>query len=522
MNLLPDMIIIDFCEWLKHRISSQQEDLDFYDLMLNQEHRNVLNNYAEEYLYIQYYGTIIKKAFHRFIDSNDFNHCLIECEKHHVRDSFDVMDIYHCFRCMHFEDGLYRFLEKEYGYRNKSKNIDRFYYFEQHKIKPHELADSASYLFSNVRNDKWIQKEKKWVLQFINQVNLDVDIEADFLEWLIQTSGEPIDFRAMPLKTFEQLAERFQTECGKNAQEKNKLIKSFKQTNLIVLSEKLATVLPINTVKRARDLGYIFNRYQNKNVRFKCLIIPLQADSNEYIELMEKRWYDLHYLSADYLDIYYSKADYGKSGYQIANQMSYIPEKLKTKAPLIVLWENELRQAQGIDITRLDNTAVFEVIRCIVNAIREEKNIEQIVEVANQMSKELRDTQRPVSNITTNNTLTISGNAVVNGPIAVVNDHGKMVSNIGGENNDANVLHELEIAKSIISNFSEINDRQKQLITEIIDEARIAIKEDSAEKKDASKKNFKNAIDLIGIGSKLISALSGLVNVLKFFGISPV
>lgn len=474
------------------------------------------------FLYIQNYGKIIKQTFHRFIDSSEFDCCLSECKKYHHIHFFDIMDIHNCLHCRHFDEELYRFLKKEHDYHNKSKNIHHFYYSEQHKIKPHELADSASYLFSEARNSKWIQKEKKWVLQFINQVNLDVDIEADFLEWLIQTSGEPIDFRAMPLKTFEQLAERFQTECGKNAQEKNKLIKSFKQTNLIVLSEKLATVLPINIIKRARDLGYIFNRYQNKNVRYKCLIIPLQADSNEYIELMEKRWYDLHYLSGDYLDIYYSKADYGKSGYQIANQMSYIPDELKTKAPLIVLWENELQQAQGIDITRLDNTAVFEVIRCVVNAIRAEKNIEQIVEEANQMSKELRDTQRPVSNITTNNTLTISGSAVVNGPVAVVNDHGKMVSNIGGEINDANVLHELEIAKSIISNFSEINDRQKQLITEIIDEAKSAIKEDSAEKKDTSIKHFKNALDLIGIGSKLISALSGLVNVLKFFGISPV
>ena len=41
MNLLPNMIIIDFCEWLKQKISSQQEALDFYDLMLNQEHQNV-------------------------------------------------------------------------------------------------------------------------------------------------------------------------------------------------------------------------------------------------------------------------------------------------------------------------------------------------------------------------------------------------------------------------------------------------------------------------------------------------
>ena len=41
-------------------------------------------------------------------------------------------------------------------------------------------------------------------------------------------------------------------------------------------------------------------------------------------------------------------------------------------------------------------------------------------------------------------------------------------------------------------------------------------------KKVESKKHFKDAVDLIGVGSKLISALSGLTTVLKFFGISPV
>ena len=83
MNLLPDMIIIDFCEWLKHRISSRQKTLDFYDLMLNQEHRYILENYAEEFLYIQNYGKIIKRTFHRFIDSSEFDCCLSECKKYH-------------------------------------------------------------------------------------------------------------------------------------------------------------------------------------------------------------------------------------------------------------------------------------------------------------------------------------------------------------------------------------------------------------------------------------------------------
>ena len=138
----------------------------------------------------------------------------------------------------------------------------------------------------------------------------------------------------------------------------------------------------------------------------------------------------------------------------------------------------------------------------------------------NQMCKELRDEQRPITHTTTN-TVTIKDNATVIGSVAGENS-GSMVFKSNERTDEASVLYELEAAKEVIYKFSDINDRQKQLLAEIIDEAKNAIKDNSADKKADSKKHFKNAVDLIGIGSKLISALSGLTNVLKFFGYSPI
>ena len=136
------------------------------------------------------------------------------------------------------------------------------------------------------------------------------------------------------------------------------------------------------------------------------------------------------------------------------------------------------------------------------------------------MCKDLRDEQRPVT-YTTTNTVTIKDNATVIGPVACENS-GTMVFQSEERISEADVLHELEAAKKIIYKFSDINDRQKQLLAEIIDEAKNAIRDNSTDKKVESKKHFKDAVDLIGVGSKLISALSGLTTVLKFFGISPV
>ena len=78
MNLLPDMIIIDFCEWLNNVLSVRHDDLDFYDLMLDEKNHHVLEEYADEYLHFQRYRSTIKKLLHRFIDSEEFDQCLDE------------------------------------------------------------------------------------------------------------------------------------------------------------------------------------------------------------------------------------------------------------------------------------------------------------------------------------------------------------------------------------------------------------------------------------------------------------
>ena len=272
-------------------------------------------------------------------------------------------------------------------------------------VRPQELAASSRFLFSNANSDSWIQEEKPWVLNCMNCLDLDLHIESDFLEWLIKTSGEPIDIRKMPLRVFERLADQFQVECNKSNKDKEKLIRSFKQKDFIILSGKLLALLPSKTAKRAKDLGYIVERYQDSSVPFKCFIMPLQVEMKEYKDLIEKHWTDLHHLSGNYLDIYYTNVDYGKSGYEIMNRMNFIPDRLKTKAPIIVIWDTDLSKAQGIDINRLNNADIFEVIRSIVNSIQNKYELDEIVKEANQLGKKLRDEHRAISYSTTNNTI---------------------------------------------------------------------------------------------------------------------
>lgn len=135
------------------------------------------------------------------------------------------------------------------------------------------------------------------------------------------------------------------------------------------------------------------------------------------------------------------------------------------------------------------------------------------------MSKKLREEHRAISHATTNNTINNSG--IITGNVAAVN-YGTMSVNVE-EINGEKLVEEIERAKRIIGSFEDISETQKQRLFAIMDEAKVAVESKSNGKQQESKKSFKDAICFMGnVGGKLISALSGLANLLKFFGISPV
>ena len=135
------------------------------------------------------------------------------------------------------------------------------------------------------------------------------------------------------------------------------------------------------------------------------------------------------------------------------------------------------------------------------------------------MSKMLREEHRTVSYTTTNNTINNSG--TITGNVAAVN-YGTISANIEDINAD-NLMKEIEEAKKIIWSFEDINETQKQRLSVIMDETKSSVESKLDGKQQESKKSFKDAICFMGnVGGKLISALSGLANLLKFLGISPV
>lgn len=460
MNQIPDIIIIDFCEWLKQQIETQ----------------HTVGSIS--FIFKEKYSTLLEHCAKLYLDSISSD------------ETYDKSD------------------------RNLASSITS-------SIDANSLVNNLIKIFSYgpspKYNNSYYRNSESIGLSFMINVEADKDIEVDFLEWLIDNIQRPIDFEQISIREFKLLTKKYQTDCHKNDNDIQKLISSFRNTNRYVFADKLINLLSKKSLKKAKDLGYVWGRYYNPNVRFKCLIIPLKKDIESYVDFIETSWDDLHYLTDNYLDIYYSKSDYVRSGFQTLNQLHYLSDELKKHAPAIILWKDRIVNAKSICISDLDNNELFKVIEQLVNAIREDMSIDEIVEDTNMFIKNLQKQKLPIfiDNHIEDNSM-FKG-ATLTGNIVAGNNHGKLDYNNVNDQNDSVLIKEIESAKSIIQSFTDINKEQMLALNKILDDTIQSIKENAPEKKDENRKRFKKEINGIEIADKIISALSTLGNLLSFF-----
>ena len=292
MNQIPDIILIDFCEWLKQQIEAK------------------LTVGSISYIFKEDYSSLLEHCAKLYLDTTRNNK----------------------------------------GNNNLSSDITS-------NITAEILVSNLIELFSdgpsqkhNIDNNNNI-KSTSMYWGYMTHIKSDKCIEVDFLEWLIDNNQGPIDFSQLSLRAFKHLANSFQNDCNKSNSDIQKLVKTFKETNRYVLADKLVSLLSNKSLKKAQDLGYIWGRYHSSQVKFKCLIIPLKKHIDSYIDFIENRWEDLHHLTENYLDIYYSKSDYCHSGFQTLKQLHYLSADLKKHAPAIIIWQDRIVNAKSICIS---------------------------------------------------------------------------------------------------------------------------------------------------------------------------
>ncbi|MEA4970671.1 MAG: hypothetical protein VB051_09110 [Candidatus Pelethousia sp.] len=494
MNRLPNMIVLDFCEYLKSKL---RNGVAVLDLLSDESNSKKLRQYAEEYLRNGSYS--FKGIIHKFIDSEYFDRSLhrypmeLSLNRIGVKHLRRMVKDGHCYCCC--ERGFFDFLDS-LGDDGK---------LPQYNVDEWSLIDNVRHA---LRDDT-----DEVMLHCMTSLGIDLSNEIDFLEWIINSEIEPLKISKIPVAVFESLIEEYLSYCGKGERARKQLLKSFKQTDGYFLGLLLERLMPDMPPKRTQSLQHVIGRYYDEKIPYKCVYLPLAAETNKYKRLINDYWRDLHHISENYLDIYYSETDYGKSGSEIQNSINSLPQSIKTTFPCIVLWGGNIKEAKSIDTSELENYEIVRVVSAIVNAIKDNNSFDLIVKEANNVAEEIREKDRPVSN----NTVNIQGD-----------NHGVAVAeNIGSISNTSNIHYASsefsnEVAEAIgrIRQITELTAQQQTFLADILSEAKEAFNDNSEIDKEKSKSRFKDAMCFLGnVSVKVLSALSSLANLSKFFGI---
>lgn len=517
MQRLPDLFMLDFCEWIKCTILSKAKyrDIDMWDLLFDKKYDDLLMEKAEEYcnrerkLRNQYSNDNIKKIINelvmRYYESKGFQNlcCRVRSYKGNSPIGYLFVELQKSFdHFLCFFDCKTSRLFKEICDNN-----------EQY-IPPYALIYNLRHCYRDSLSEN---RERNPILQLMIEGKA---IEVEFLEWIEQENMgkeivEKIDL--MPVDVFEEYARRFCEDTGNGISAKRRLIKSFKTSDSSSLLSKLSMLLPYDNAYKKRNLKYVSQRYLTDKAIYKCVLLPIEADYDKFHELVTNRWKELNDTSADYLDIYYCFANYGESGHALMRQLHYLPEKFHAKLPCIALWKENMDEAMCIPINELSVEDVYYMIAGvggIVDLIIEGKTINEIVEGVNGMGEERRNKDRPFNKYVQN------ANGATNVQQSMfIESSGTIIS--GGffvENTDA-FIEEIAEAISLVAS-SSLDEVQKKELQSILEEAKESVQEKSKEKASSSKKRFSTFLAFAGnAAQKLISAFAGLTSIAKFFEI---
>lgn len=520
MISVPDIIVLDFCEWLNKQFKKgeNQTPLILDVIIGNGNNRYLLKEYAQEYLDSQQVNTgcFFKKKMTMFLQSDEFNEALEECA--HYRHTNDcckcIWDFDLWFRCPEIRHAIYRF---------EKKNREFYYDGQVSNVTADHLADYTRWLLLHEDNDN--VKQKPPLLNLLINSSTELAEELNFFNWIEKRIDCATDIRKMPSTIFEGFVDNYVKECEKTDADKKRLLKAYQRTGWEELCEKFQILLRVKR-RKSKSMSETLERYYSHYGRYKCIILPLADDESQstYTTLISESWEDLNSCSGNYLDIYYSEKDTGKSGFDIAKRINSLPDQLKLKAPCLIVWEQSMRSAENISISGLNNIQIVELIKSIVESIRCENKFNYIIEEARNKVKELQEEKKSIANYYA---------PVITGDGNVVGDYNAVgTGNISGNSNtvtgnvitpDISIKHiveDFDAAISEIHKSDELNEDMKKILVEIFETAKSGVSEQSREKQEGAKKKFQYTKSfLTKVAPFLVENLANIATIATFFGL---
>ena len=421
------------------------------------------------------------------------------------------------------------------------------------RIYPESLAETYRQVFRNMRfgevpqrykgstsytDSEYSVRESRPMVYLMTKCQATLRAEADFANSIV----EPVNFSTMPKKQFERIVDDYLKKSSKQIANpefvKKQLIKCFmhSKTNLIIDRLTLAEAqykfwksreeyAPENwdAKQTGRNLDKLIKRYHDRSIRYRCFISHANVmkkksttlDSNQdyletnqdYENFIKTYWMDLNRITGNFLDVYYDD-EYGISGQDIVRTCSKIPKELRGR-PLLVLWEDDVTQAEGIDIHGLTKKEIHYLIVTIVEYVKAGYSFSAIIKEANKVAEQERNENRPVQI-----------NAKNVGSVYGAMSGGHVGDNVGVQTNElTELLLGFTEAKARINVLAGLDEDDRDLIVSYLERIETAVRDGNDEAKEKDVGLFRKFLNRLGeTGPKVISALAGIASIAKFFG----
>ena len=383
-------------------------------------------------------------------------------------------------------------------------------------INPYVLADSTlNCLSSSFEGDE----KERTILNLMVETHNEVSDEISFLEWILRREINP-SFESMPSEIFDILIDEYANSTGIEPKKIEKLKKDYYHIGWTTVFKRIQRWFRLEGKRPQKSLSYVMDRYLSKRTEYNCVILPLADNESqaEFSKLIKDQWKNLNDLTGDALDIYYSEADIGKTGYDIAMRMRSLPDHLRKTAPSIILWKNTIEEAKAIQTECLNAVQIRSTIKTIVQQIEKGKDFNTIIQEAEKTVKKLEAMNHGMTYIDKN--AVVEGNTgntvVIQGDKSTFGD----ITPTYYKEDNKELLHEIKEAICAINNSEEIDAESKEQLVSIMKDAEKAEIENCDEKRSTAKKAFGYVkAFLFKDAPVLIETLVNLTKIATFFGI---
>ena len=268
MNSLPDIIVLDFCEWLSQQLKNNSDRPTTLDIIIGSgNNQQRLKEYAQEYLESKKTSEcLIKELMLLFFNSKEYHDALNDCRHFNCRKKMryiDSHDLYECMHCPEMYHAFHDFIMNSHGILQSINDISASH-----------LADYTQFVLLNENRKSELYQHPAFRNVYgylIMNSSLELSEELSFFNWLEHNMDCATDVRKMPSSVFEMMVDSYIKDCKKTESEKKKLLKSYHQTGWEVLLEKFQVLARLKS-RNSKSLSQVIERYYSRYGRYKCII----------------------------------------------------------------------------------------------------------------------------------------------------------------------------------------------------------------------------------------------------------